>query len=380
MTFKRNSWLCLHGRVTIRDLLLFVNMSNLSVLSVITRLRSINSLVRPSVRCIIISSKTRNWNTDASKCSVISRIHSRPIDTKSQPIRLIHTDRSIWKNDSTTDGKEKTLDQFRAEEERIEREAQQQQQQQSNDASIDGKSAEIDGEHQEKVQKIRVQILDASLQFVSKHGWSVESIQCGAESINYPGVAHGLFPSGAIELIQHFYLKCNRELIEKLQEELSSTGIDSDGKPKPVEVPNPRDFSIKAIRMRLEMIQPFIDTWPQAIGFMTLPQNVPASLAQLLTLVDDICYCAGDRSVDIGWYTRRIGIASIYKMVELFMLQDKSVDHQKTWEFLERRVDEGIQLQEFLINSEQTTKTVTKALDNVFQTARNVLGINNGRR
>lgn len=287
-------------------------------------------------------------------------------------------DRSNWKNDSMTDGKEKTVDQFRAEQERVEREAQQQQQQQSSDASMDGKSTEIDAEQQEKVQKIRVQILDASLQFVSKHGWSVESIQCGAESMNYPGVAHGLYPNGAIELIRHFYLKCNRELIEQLQKELSSAGIDSDGKPKPIAVP--RDFIVKAIRMRLEMIAPYIDTWPQALALMTLPQNVPTSLAQLLHLVDDICYCAGDRSVDIGWYTRRIGIASIYKVVELFMLQDKSVDHQKTWEFLERRVDEGIQLQEFLINSEQTTKTVTKALDNVFQTARNVLGINYDKR
>lgn len=355
-------------------------MSNLSVLNTITKLRLINSVVRPSVRHLIINSKSSNWNTNSSKCSVESEIHSRPIDIKSsesQLVRLIYTDRPIWKNDSTADGKGKTLDEFRAEEERIEREAQQQL---SNKSSNEDTSAETDPEHQEKVKQIRAQILDASLQFVTKYGWSVESIQHGAESINYPGVAHGLFPNGAIELIQHFYSKCNRELIQQLQKELQSTGIDSDGKPKPVEFPNPRDFTIKVIRMRLEMIVPYIDTWPQALGLMTLPQNVPTSLAQLLTLVDDICYCAGDRSVDIGWYTRRIGIASIYKMVELFMLQDKSADYQKTWEFLERRVDEGIQVQEFLINSDQKTKTVTKALDNVFQTARNILGINCDKR
>lgn len=336
-------------------------------------MRLFNSLVRPSVRHIIISSKSGNRNANLSECSVKTKFQSPPIGTKSsenQVIRLIHTNRPNGKNDSNG----KTLDEFRAEEERIEREAQQQQ---SNETSNDENGTNMDAENQEKVQQIRNQILDASLQFVNKHGWSVESIQCGAESINYPGVAHGLFPNGAIELIQHFYSKCNRELIEHLQKELSSTGIDSDGKPKPAEVPNPRNFTIKAIRMRLEMIAPYKDNWPQALGLMAIPPNVPKSLAQLLTLVDDICYCAGDRSVDIGWYTRRIGIASIYKMVELFMLQDKSADHQKTWEFLERRVDEGIQVQEFLINSEHKTKTVTKALDNVFQTARNVLGISN---
>lgn len=351
-------------------------MSNYSVLSVITKFRLINFLVKPSARHIIFSSNSSDWNANSSECSAKSNSHLRRIGTKrsgGQVIRLIHTDWPIWKNDSTTDGREKSLNEFRAEEERIESE---EQQRQADDTSTEQIGVEVDAEHQEKVQQTRARILDASLQFVSKHGWSVESIQRGAESINYPGVAHGLFPNGPIELIQHFYIKCNRELIYQLQKELSSSDIDSDGKPKPAEIPNPRDFTVKAIRMRLEMIAPYIDTWPQALALMTLPQNVPTSLAQLLTLVDDICYCAGDRSVDIGWYTRRIGIASIYKMVELFMLQDKSADHQKTWEFLERRVDEGIQLQEFLINSDQKTKTVTKALGNVFQTARNVLGIN----
>lgn len=123
------------------------------------------------------------------------------------------------------------------------------------------------------------------------------------------------------------------------------------------------------------MTLPYKESWPQALAIMALPQNVPTSLAQLLTLVDDICYCAGDRSVDIGWYTRRIGIASIYKMSELFLLQDQSPGHQKTWEFLEKRMDEAIQIQEFMNSSDQKTQTMAKALGSAFQTARNILGI-----
>lgn len=54
-----------------------------------------------------------------------------------------------------------------------------------------------------------------------------------------------------------------------------------------------------AVETRLRMVIPYKKTWPQAIAIMTLPPHVPTALANLLTLVDDICYYAGDRSVDV---------------------------------------------------------------------------------
>lgn len=54
-----------------------------------------------------------------------------------------------------------------------------------------------------------------------------------------------------------------------------------------------------AVEIRLRMVIPYKKTWPQALALMALPPNAPKSLANLLTLVDDICYYAGDRSVDV---------------------------------------------------------------------------------
>ncbi len=34
-----------------------------------------------------------------------------------------------------------------------------------------------------------------------------------------PGVAHGLFPDGAPDLITHFYLRCNADLVEQMREQ-----------------------------------------------------------------------------------------------------------------------------------------------------------------
>lgn len=58
-----------------------------------------------------------------------------------------------------------------------------------------------------------------------------------------------------------------------------------------------------AVEKRLRMVIPYKTTWPQAMAIMTLPPNVPISLANLLTLIDDICYYAGDRSVDVSHIT-----------------------------------------------------------------------------
>lgn len=184
-----------------------------------------------------------------------------------------------------------SVDSFRANEEKIEREFEAKHNEQ-NSSSSQSQQPQSEAEEQ-RIQEIRDRILDAALPFVNKHGWSRETISLGAEECGYPGVAHGMFPNGGAELVHHFYTKCNRELIDKLKHEVETRPSDQ---PAPV----PTEFVAKAIQMRLEMIGPYVDTWPKALAVMTLPQNVPTSLAQLLTLVDDICYYSGDRSVDVS--------------------------------------------------------------------------------
>lgn len=63
---------------------------------------------------------------------------------------------------------------------------------------------------------------------------------------------------------------------------------------------DPKIVIAYAVETRLRMIEPYLSHWPQALAIMTLPPNVPTSLANLLTLVDDIWYYAGDRSVDVS--------------------------------------------------------------------------------
>lgn len=258
--------------------------------------------------------------------------------------------------------KRESFDEFRAREEQKEQEHTKRQEQNTSDLGNNTDDADV--------SKIKESILNAALNFVPTHGWSKQAIAKGAESINYPTVTSGLFPRSGVELVQHFYKQCNTKLVDYLKQEVSNTE----------KLQKPADFARKAIEVRLRMLVPYLKHWPQALGLMTLPPNVPTSLANVLTLVDDICYYAGDRSVDFNWYTRRIGLASIYKATELYMLQDTSDDFEKTWKFLERRIEEASVVHDFLIKSEDATVHIQNAVGSAFSTARNILGLNFDRR
>lgn len=183
---------------------------------------------------------------------------------------------------------DKKIDDFRAREE--EREAE------FNKEPIESKEKASNEESTEKedeqVTEVKNKILDAALEFVSASGWTRQAILNGAEKVGYPSTIHGMFPNGGIDLINYYYLKCNKQLIDIMHEKVG--GLEK--------VENPKEFVTWAIKERLIMLRPYISTWPQALAIMTLPPNVPKSLANMLTLVDDICYYSGDRSVDVSYF------------------------------------------------------------------------------
>lgn len=219
---------------------------------------------------------------------------------------------------------------------------------------------------------IKTKILGASLKFVPDMGWSKQAISAGAESIGYPGVIHGLFPNGGAALVQYFYSMCNRELNQMLEKEILAIEADPSSPQK-----TPEQQVRDAVETRLRMVIPYKKTWPQALAIMTLPPNVPTAIANLLTLVDDICYYAGDRSVDIHWYTRRMILATIYKATELYMLQDTSEDHKETWLFLDRRIKDALHVNVMLSSAkpDEALSCATETATAVFVTARNILGL-----
>ncbi|XP_050311612.1 ubiquinone biosynthesis protein COQ9, mitochondrial [Anthonomus grandis grandis] len=212
-------------------------------------------------------------------------------------------------------------------------------------------------------EDIRNKILEASLPFVSELGWSKECLSRGAERLGYPGITHGMFNRGAGDLVHHFNTTSNHKLVQIMQQVDQSTGM------------TPGRFVELAIQERLKMLVPYRGKWAQAIAIMSLPPNVPQALATLLTMVDDICYYAGDRSVDFNWYMRRLGVAGVYKATELYLIQDNSLEQKDTWEFLGRRIEEAVQLHDIISKSDIASQGAKDAAKSAFITARNIIGV-----
>lgn len=206
-------------------------------------------------------------------------------------------------------------------------------------------------------------ILAKAMDHVPVHGWTIEALAAGATDLGYPSVAHGMFSRGAMELVEYFMDSCLAELRKTL--------IANTEKLQAMTVAERLKFGV---RTRLEMIEPVMATWPQGMAAGALPQNAPSTAKRLAKLSDEIWYFAGDKSTDLSWYTKRAILTGIYASTELFMLNDKSPNFQETWEFLDRRVDETIQLGELPQNLGDVAGMASIGLQSVFSAVTSLAG------
>ncbi|KAK2553104.1 Ubiquinone biosynthesis protein COQ9-A [Acropora cervicornis] len=149
---------------------------------------------------------------------------------------------------------------------------------------------------EEEGDDVREKILNAALEHVSEFGWSSEAIEAGAQAIGLSAMAEGMFPHGAGELVLHFIEDCNVRLADHLVTERKSSRV----------------IIRDAVEVRLRMLIPYIEQWPQAMGLMLLPYNAPDAAKNVAYLVDEIWYHAGDTSTDINWYAKRGVLAGLY--------------------------------------------------------------------
>lgn len=68
------------------------------------------------------------------------------------------------------------------------------------------------------------------------------------------------------------------------------------------------------------------------------------------------------------WYSRRIALGALYKATELYLVQDKSADHQQTWDFLSRRIVELFQMHDLLKGTENLGSKSAETFSSAFST------------
>jgi ubiquinone biosynthesis protein COQ9 len=60
---------------------------------------------------------------------------------------------------------------------------------------------------------------------------------------------------------------------------------------------------------------------------------------------DAIWTALGDTSDDLNWYTKRATLSGVYSATVLYWLGDQSMDHAASWAFLDRRLDDVMQIE-----------------------------------
>ncbi len=99
-----------------------------------------------------------------------------------------------------------------------------------------------------------------------------------------------------------------------------------------------------AVRFRLEAV-PDKELVRRGMTLFSLPTHAADGAKALWQTCDLIWDTLGDSSEDVNWYTKRATLSGVYSSTLLFWLGDDSPDHQKTWEFLDRRIDNVMQFE-----------------------------------
>ncbi len=175
-------------------------------------------------------------------------------------------------------------------------------------------------------------ILKEALKIVPFDGWSQKTLAAAARDAGLePGYEEIAFPQGISELVAYFLAHLDEEMANRLNDEnIISLKV--------------RERVTKAVKTRLLVAEKYKLAIHKTVAFFAMPQNSIQATKSLWHTVDKIWYIAGDKSADFNHYTKRIMLAGVYSSTLLYWLADKSDDHSKTWEFLDRRIGNVMQI------------------------------------
>lgn len=193
----------------------------------------------------------------------------------------------------------------------------------------------------------RDRLIDAALGHVPFDGWSEVTFRAAiVDSGVASGLAHALFPRGPVDLALAFHKRGDALMVSRLQTaELGAMRF--------------RDRIATAVRWRLEVV-PDKEVVRRGMTLFSLPLHAADGAKALWGTADAIWTALGDTSRDINWYSKRATLSAVYGSTVLFWLGDDSIGHHDTWEFLDRRIDDVMQIEK--VKAQLRENPLSKAL------------------
>ena len=190
-------------------------------------------------------------------------------------------------------------------------------------------------------------LLDAALAHVAFDGWSDETFAAGAEDAGLSlADARGLAPRGALDLAMAYHRRGDREMVTRME------NVDLSGMRYSERVAAALKFRIDVMTDR-EAVR-------RATTLFALPMHAADGAKLVWETADHIWTALGDTSEDGNWYTKRATLSAVWGSVVLYWLGDDSPDYGKTSDFIDRRIENVMQIE--TLKSRMQQNPLTKPL------------------
>jgi len=175
-------------------------------------------------------------------------------------------------------------------------------------------------------------LLDAILPHVAFDGWSDASFKAAVADVGIdPVVAHAVCPRGAIDLAVAYHKRGDDLMLERYATtDLSAMRYS--------------DKIAALVRMRIEVVEDR-EVVRKASVLFALPKYATEGARLIWETCDVIWNTLGDTSDDINWYTKRATLSGVYGSCVLYWLGDETEGSVETWEFLDRRIGDVMQIE-----------------------------------
>jgi len=179
---------------------------------------------------------------------------------------------------------------------------------------------------------IRTQLLDAILPHVPFEGWSDASFRAASADLKIENaVAETACPRGAMDLAIAYHRRGDAAMVAAM------TATDM-GEMRF------RDKVATALKLRVEALEDR-EAVRRASVLFALPQNSADGAKMIWETADKVWTTLGDTSTDVNWYTKRATLSGVWASTVLYWLGDDSSGAANTMDFIDRRIDNVMQIE-----------------------------------
>lgn len=175
-------------------------------------------------------------------------------------------------------------------------------------------------------------LLQAAVLHVPFDGWSQAAFDAAISDSGVDRtVAESICPRGAVDLAVYYHAMGDAAMVARLAE----TDLQE------------MKYSARvaaAVRFRLEAVEDK-ELVRRGSALFALPIYAADGAKAIWGTADAIWTALGDTSEDVNWYTKRATLSGVYSATVLYWLGDTSEEHAQTWAFLDRRIENVMQIE-----------------------------------